>query len=252
MREPLRIFDAIKEFTRPSTCIDVSGTWELREQFSKQESWPKEIHPPYNFTAIGMGLDRGRQIASIVSEHDDGKTLKFLSWYINPENNGGSLCVLNGAAVFNQECESPTVEWGLDAEHEHEEIIITWGWLFFSYLAILASTKNIALVDYEPPLSRQVRRRRYRNNELLKFKVLAIEVSKKKYLPFGECFNENGHLPLHWVRGHFANYEAKPLFGHYTGTFWKAAHLRGNSEFGQITKDYFLKVNHGVKVDKAS
>jgi hypothetical protein len=44
---------------------------------------------------------------------------------------------------------------------------------------------------------------------------------------------------LHICRGHFATYsEDRPLFGKYTGQFWKPSHVRGAAEFGLIQKDY--------------
>src|SRR3990167_3444505 len=47
---------------------------------------------------------------------------------------------------------------------------------------------------------------------------------------------------LHIVRGHPVTYtKEKPLFGKYSGTFWKPAHARGSIEQGAVLKDY--KVN---------
>lgn len=60
--------------------------------------------------------------------------------------------------------------------------------------------------------------------------------------------DENGNLmptgiglPLHKVRGHFADYTARPLFGRYRGVFWVPAHLRGNPTMGVVTKDYHIE-----------
>lgn len=44
---------------------------------------------------------------------------------------------------------------------------------------------------------------------------------------------------LHICRGHFAHYgDDKPLFGKYTGTFWRPMHARGKVEQGVVVKDY--------------
>ncbi len=43
---------------------------------------------------------------------------------------------------------------------------------------------------------------------------------------------------FHLVRGHFANYDANPLFGKYTGNFWIPAHTRGDLTVGAIRKNY--------------
>ncbi len=48
---------------------------------------------------------------------------------------------------------------------------------------------------------------------------------------------------LHICRGHFATYSPEhPLFGKFTGTFWKPAHVRGSQEHGIVVKDYVIKV----------
>jgi hypothetical protein len=44
---------------------------------------------------------------------------------------------------------------------------------------------------------------------------------------------------LHICRGHFATYgDDAPLFGKYTGRFWRPMHLRGSSVAGEVVKDY--------------
>jgi hypothetical protein len=47
---------------------------------------------------------------------------------------------------------------------------------------------------------------------------------------------------LHIARGHFAHYtEDRPLFGKYTGTFWRPAHVRGSADFGTVKSTYKVK-----------
>lgn len=46
-------------------------------------------------------------------------------------------------------------------------------------------------------------------------------------------------IAFHKVRGHFAHYTADaPLFGKYTGTYWKPWHARGTKAAGIIVADY--------------
>lgn len=66
--------------------------------------------------------------------------------------------------------------------------------------------------------------------------------------PMKEVLRREGHSEtvgiakaLHICRGHFANYDEKPLFGKYTGTFWKPAHVRGSLKHGAVVKDYAVK-----------
>lgn len=48
--------------------------------------------------------------------------------------------------------------------------------------------------------------------------------------------------PLHICRGHFKNYDDKPLFGKLKGTYWWAPHTRGDISQGVIQKDYEIKL----------
>jgi hypothetical protein len=53
----------------------------------------------------------------------------------------------------------------------------------------------------------------------------------------------DGHADraMHICRGHFAKYtDDAPLFGRYTGLFWKPMHVRGNVRNGIVDKDYKL------------
>jgi hypothetical protein len=47
---------------------------------------------------------------------------------------------------------------------------------------------------------------------------------------------------LHICRGHFKNFDDKPLFGKLTGTYWWQPHVRGTAEAGIVEKDYRIKL----------
>lgn len=47
---------------------------------------------------------------------------------------------------------------------------------------------------------------------------------------------------LHLCRGHFKNYDEKPLFGKLKGTYWWPAHARGDASNGLIQKNYEIKM----------
>lgn len=109
--------------------------------------------------------------------------------------------------------------------------------LFVNIANAFAHCKNVEIID--EPLTRQQRRRKERKGETF-YKVLAIEPFKKQVR--NEC-RESGESEMkqamHICRGHFATYsEDKPLFGKYTGTFWKPQHVKGNSQAGIVIKDY--------------
>ena len=48
---------------------------------------------------------------------------------------------------------------------------------------------------------------------------------------------------LHICRGHFKNYDERPLFGKLKGTYWWQPHVRGTAEAGVIDKDYRIKLS---------
>lgn len=72
-----------------------------------------------------------------------------------------------------------------------------------------------------------------------RYKILSIS-DTLEHRPIQETTQgEHRDLPLHMVRGHFVRYtQDRPLFGKYTGQFWRSAHLRGDGDNGAVVKDY--------------
>ena len=71
-----------------------------------------------------------------------------------------------------------------------------------------------------------------------RFRVLQISGAGGGRTTLNELGRESVSA-LHLVRGHFVRYtDAAPLFGKYTGTFWRSPHLRGDAERGAIAKIY--------------
>lgn len=92
----------------------------------------------------------------------------------------------------------------------------------------------------EIPVSRQVRRAAERAKKTL-YTFHTIDIN-----PSANILRTEGHISenglaraLHICRGHFAHYTVeKPLFGKYTGTFYRPMHIRGKAEQGVSIKDY--------------
>lgn len=103
--------------------------------------------------------------------------------------------------------------------------------------------KNVVLEDAPFIGPRQQRRALERKGfKQAKFKTLIIEPMKQVLKAEGGIETNGLKKALHICRGHFATYsEDKPLFGKYSGTFWKPSHVRGNADHGTVYKDY--KVN---------
>lgn len=107
----------------------------------------------------------------------------------------------------------------------------------------LMHCKNVELRDKR--YSRQVLRQAERKGkELIKYKELVIEPFKKQVrAEAAESGESEIHRALHICRGHFATYsEERPLFGKYTGTFWKPMHVRGSKGYGEVRKSYKVDV----------
>jgi hypothetical protein len=102
----------------------------------------------------------------------------------------------------------------------------------------LLNTKNLVLVDNNPPPKLQKKRNRKGKLPLHSYKTLEIKLpgSAKKATNGSGQGNLNR---IHLCRGHFKEYtEENPLFGKYTGLYWWQPHARGSKEKGIINKDY--------------
>lgn len=117
------------------------------------------------------------------------------------------------------------------------------GLLFPLAFAIsLMHCKNVELIDQ--PLTRQQRRKLERKGGI-RYKTLVIEPFKKQVRNEAQQTGESEiKRALHICRGHFATYtEERPLFGKYSGTFWKPMHVKGNRAAGEVVKDYKISTD---------
>lgn len=97
--------------------------------------------------------------------------------------------------------------------------------------------KNVALVDALPDTQASQLHEKHFGIPLTKYKTLRIK-------PMGKRSNSDPKeyqdlMPLHLRRGNFATYtEDAPLFGKFTGTFWRPATVVGSEKNGAVVKDY--------------
>lgn len=102
--------------------------------------------------------------------------------------------------------------------------------------------KNVEIVEELPP--RQIRRAMQRRGEHV-VKHHEVSVLQSHNVTRGGTGGSRSDSPsraLHIARGHFATYtEDAPLFGKYTGTFWRPAHVRGKADHGTVHKNYKVK-----------
>lgn len=107
--------------------------------------------------------------------------------------------------------------------------------------------RNVELVD--SPMPRSARRRIERTAPGITVKELSVFPTGKRYAGGTSKANEGG-VPLHSVRGHFAHYgDCCPgmheprglLFGKLAGRYFVAQHARGTADNGVIDKTYVPK-----------
>jgi len=137
------------------------------------------------------------------------------------------------ARTWSNGSEQPTIKADL-----YNETIV-------ALLAIcFAHCKGTEIKEHQP--SRQVSRASERAGKpVFTFHTIDINPSANVLRAEGNV-SENGLAKaLHICRGHFAHYTTeKPLFGKYTGTFYRPMHVRGNAEKGIAAKDY--RVHHPI------
>lgn len=116
------------------------------------------------------------------------------------------------------------------------------------YAISLMNCKNVEIVDGGSTTDGMSHKQiRGGGRFSVKYKVLKVTVGKNRQYVLGKV-NSGEHLdlPLHLVRGHFAEYTPeRPLFGRngQHGRFWIPAHARGAIENGEVVKDYEIKGN---------
>jgi hypothetical protein len=103
----------------------------------------------------------------------------------------------------------------------------------------LMNCRNVKTTEVTRAPIRTKKMRRVRDSGLLSYHTIGLprqagEGGERGGMP-------TGRTRLHMVRGHFATYTGEaPLFGKYTGTFWRPWHLAGNPEVGAVETDYKL------------
>lgn len=115
-------------------------------------------------------------------------------------------------------------------------------WMPVAFAIGLTHCKNVSIEERLPP--RQQRRQSERKGDpILKYHEIVIDPTKTHQPSTGaKRHDDKPSKALHIARGHFAHYtEDRPLFGKYTGTFWRPAHVRGSADIGTVYKDYKVK-----------
>lgn len=105
----------------------------------------------------------------------------------------------------------------------------------------LINCQNISLEDAIPSNDEKMAYEGRFNTPVTKYKVLRVNPVGKRHDREDKPQQQFDIMPLHIRRGNFAHYtDDAPLFGKYTGTFWRPATAVGNAKNGVVVKDYKL------------
>jgi hypothetical protein len=102
----------------------------------------------------------------------------------------------------------------------------------------LANCVNVELAE---PVRPKAERKRIERTGVRVSEIHLRPISKSYR---GKGGPTQGLVPLHSVRGHFAEYGTNGrglLFGKYAGRYWIPAHARGNPERGEVEQSYLVE-----------
>ena len=167
-----------------------------------------------------------------------------------------SNCLLikaSGAAV-TQGVFSPTGKWNdyimvmipkdtdpMAVEGQRAAIVQEMSGLLL--MIALLNCKNVSASLSPYPITKPtVRWGRSKKAKGKRYYVLDIEPMRKLMKSEFQGGQVTTAKALHICRGHFKNFDEKPLFGRLKGTYWWQPHVRGNAEAGVIDKDYRIKL----------
>jgi hypothetical protein len=106
----------------------------------------------------------------------------------------------------------------------------------------LMNCRNVKTKEVTRVAIKTKKQRRARNTDLLSYHTIVLP---RRAGEGGGGGAPTGRTKLHTVRGHFATYTPEaPLFGKYTGTFWRPWHLAGNPDAGVVESDYRLDLTN--------
>lgn len=110
------------------------------------------------------------------------------------------------------------------------------------YAVGIMNCRNVSFTDCVPLIDDSAAYERHFGVPLTKYKTLAIK-SMSKRAASDQPQQQFDVIPLHLRRGNFAHYtEDAPLFGKFTGTFWRPATVVGSEKNGIVVKDYKVLV----------
>jgi hypothetical protein len=209
------------------------------------------VKPPFDTVFVEYMCDETR-VGTLAHwlQHDQNQGVIFETIMDTPQKNKTMTCMHKTITVTNQEGylldgQAHVTSYCKDlnlpqkAKDDLHDAALLGTFICCFTLAVL-NTKNITLALNEP--SEKVNKKRIKSGKTpyvkyytLKIKPMGNSKSRQSGKQELEDFNA-----LHLCRGHFKNYDEKPLFGKYRGTYWWSPMVRGTEKNGVVAKDYEL------------
>lgn len=173
--------------------------------------------------------------AHVLSYHGGDDLLSMGGFGLRIDSAGRNI---DGMVIFPNDKLPPADVTNIDID----QWIATVADIIFLALSFM-HCKNVTLDSARAVGSRQQIRRMVRMGARpAEFKTIVIDPLRAPSPGKSTGEKRESHKSLHIARGHFAHYsDDKPLFGKYTGTFWRPAHVRGSEDAGKVFKDYKVK-----------
>lgn len=164
---------------------------------------------------------------------EKGRFLQIIEYLLEPDNRQftGFMYLDESGAILGN---------GIYSHFDDAAIPVYFQPVAFS-LSLL-HCRNVEIRDR--PVSRQQRRMAERTGKpAITYKELVIDAFRRQVrYETSQSGESEIKRALHICRGHFATYtDDNPLFGRYTGTFWRPMHVRGDKAAGEIRKTYKIK-----------
>ena len=153
----------------------------------------------------------------------------------------------DGQAVGGHEWVRCLPEWfepGTEDPFTKEIESALWELIVLALFTIsLLHSRNVVAPETIPDRKLDQKHVRKTGKHLTKYKVLRLELLKQLLDREGQANTKGLEHAIHMCRGHFKRFtDDSPLFGRFTGQWWWSAHRRGNSELGEVVKDYEVRL----------
>lgn len=203
------------------------------------------VMPPFDV----MWFESNRTGVSLITIREDDGSVKCIAHMFLKDKEKGSEVGFYGRARWssdkNGEC-SEMFEFAPSVGVlDEQSLSITASYFTFPVWMTLSfmHCKNVSMkTEFDPSVALNKKRSERNLPPLLKKYTLEIEPMKKIIRETPKDGMTDIHHALHICRGHFKNFSEKPLFGKHKGTYWWPMQTRGSKEYGEIKKDYEVKI----------